>query len=419
MKKIFGRFSALLLGTAMLTACGANKDELQTVTCVNVPETTEFVPVEAEYTAEEISGCFNAAFLKEALKENDNFVVSPLSAKLALNMAAVGAGEGTATEQELLNLFGYGSINELKDDSKNLMAELDREDGTITVNNSVWISDKLETLKEDYTQELSDVLSAESFNTDLTSADFVNSLNGWVNENTNGLIPQLLSQPLDESARLALVNTLYFNNEWRYKFESYATRDNEFYGSNGTETVPTMHNSMLHLNYGEGNKLKSLTLPYRDGSVMNVYLPKNEDESIAEIISELTPAELTEELDMKREEKLVNIALPKFECDYSGSLVEMMKLLGVSEAFDPNNAQFGKISDEQLYISSVIQAAKIKCDEKGTEAAAATMIVAAEGCAVIEEDPPIEFIADRPFMYEIKSPSGETLFMGVMQSFTE
>ena len=105
MKKIFGRFSALLLGTAMLTACGENKDELQTVTCVNVPETTEFVPVEAEYTAEEISGCFNAAFLKEALKENDNFVVSPLSAKLALNMAAMGTDEGSATEQELLNLF--------------------------------------------------------------------------------------------------------------------------------------------------------------------------------------------------------------------------------------------------------------------------------------------------------------------------
>ena len=419
MKKIFGRFSALLLGTAVLTACGENKDERQTVTCVNVPETTEFVPVEAEYTAEEISGCFNAAFLKEALKENDNFVVSPLSATLALNMAAMGTDEGSATEQELLNLFGYGSINELKDDSKKLMAELDREDGTITVNNSVWVSDKLETLKEDYTQELSDVLSAESFNTDLTSADFVNGLNGWVNENTNGLIPQLLSQPLDESARLALVNTLYFNNEWQYKFESYATRDNEFYGSNGTETVPTMHNSMLYLNYGEGNKLKSLTLPYRDGSVMNIYLPKNEDESIAEIISELTPVQLTEELEMKREEKLVNIALPKFECDYSGSLIEMLKLLGVSEAFDPNNAQFGKISDEQLYISEVIQAARIICDEKGTEAAAATMIVAAEGCAVIEEDPPIEFIADRPFMYEIKSPSGETLFMGVIQSFTE
>lgn len=418
MKKIFGRFSALLLGTAMLTACGENKDELQTVTCLDVPETTEFVPVEAVYTAEEISGCFNAAFLKEALKENDNFVVSPLSAKLALNMAAVGAGEGTATEQELLNLFGYGSINELKDDSKNLMAELDREDGTITVNNSVWVSDKLETLKEDYTQELSDVLSAESFNTDLTSADFVNSLNGWVNENTNGLIPQLLSQPLDESARLALVNTLYFNNEWQYKFESYATRDNEFYGNNGTETVPTMHNGELHLNYGEGNKLKSVTLPYRDGSVMNVYLPKNEDESIAEIISELTPTELTEELEMKREEKLVNIALPKFECDYSGSLIEMLKLLGVSEAFDPNNAQFGKISDEQLYISEVIQAARIICDEEGTEAAAATMVVAGDGCAIIEEIP-IEFIADRPFMYEIKSESGETLFMGVIQNFTE
>lgn len=417
MKKIFGRFSALLLGTAMLTACGENKDELQTVTCVNVPETTEFVPVEAEYTAEEISGCFNAAFLKEALKENDNFVVSPLSAKLALNMAAVGAGEGSATEQELLNLFGYGSINELKDDSKNLMAELDSEDGTITVNNSVWVSDKLETLKADYIQELSDVLSAESFNTDLTSADFVNSLNGWVNENTNGLIPQLLSQPLDESARLALVNTLYFNNEWRYEFDANATYDRNFYGIKGTEQVSAMRNE-IHVGYAEGEKLKSVALPYKDGSVMNVYLPVNEEENIADIINEMSLEELSEEMNLEYAEEKVNLILPKFECDYSGSLIEMLKLLGVSEAFDPNNAQFGKISDEQLYISEVIQAARIICDEEGTEAAAATMVVAGDGCAIIEEIP-IEFIADRPFMYEIKSPSGETLFMGVMQSFTE
>ena len=75
--------------------------------------------------------------------------------------------------------------------------------------------------------------------------------------------------------------------------------------------------------------------------------------------------------------------------------------------------------DEQLYISSIIQVAKIKCDEEGTEAAAVTMaIVKANGLMIIEEQP-IEFIVDRPFMYEIKSPSGETLFMGVIQNFND
>ena len=425
------RFLAMLLGAVTLTGCGLftvelPEEKLETIKCyeeteaskVSVPETTEFVPVEAVYRAEEISGSFNTAFLKEALKTEDNIVISPLSAKIVVNIAALGADENSVTQQELLNLFGYESVNEMKGDSKNLMDELNRENGTLILNNSYWKSDKLAEINPEYADSLEAIFNAESYNADLTSAEFVTDLNGWVNEKTNGLIPQLLSQPLDESARLVLVNTLYFNNEWVHKFQNYATRDKEFYGNNGTETVPTMHNGELHLNYGEGNKLKSVTLPYRDGSVMNVYLPKNEDESIAEIISELTPAQLTEELEMKREEKLVNIALPKFECDYSGSLVEMLKLMGVSEAFDPNNAKFGKISDEQLYISEVVQAARIICDEEGTEAAAATMADMAAGAMLVEE-PPIEFIADRPFMYEIKSPSGETLFMGVIQNFND
>lgn len=160
-------------------------------------------------------------------------------------------------------------------------------------------------------------------------------------------------------------------------------------------------------------------MPYRDGSVMNIYLPKDEDANIADIIKEMSLDKLTEELEAKREEKMVNIAMPKFECDYSGSLKEMLQLLGVNKAFDPYGAEFNSMTeDEQLYISKIIQAAKIICDEEGTEAAAATMAVMTDGCALIEEQP-IDFIVDRPFMYEIKSPSGETLFMGVIQNFND
>ena len=424
------RVLAMLLSTSMLTGCGLftsrqiDEEKLETIesevtTHMEVPEVTEFTPIEAAYTTEEISGNFNAAFLKEALKNEDNVIVSPLSAKMVVNIAAMGADENSVTQQELLNLFGYGSVNEMKGDSKNLMDELNRENCTLTTSNSYWKSDKLAEINPDYAEQLEAVFRAESYNADLTSVEFVNDLNSWVDKNTNGLIPQLLNQPLDESARLVLVNTLYFNNEWVYKFESYSTYDKEFYGNKGTETVPTMHQYDIYLQYGEGSKFKSLTMPYTDGSVMNIYLPKDEDANIADIISEMSLDKLTEELEVKRTEKMVNIAMPKFECDYSGSLKEMLQLLGVNKAFDPLGAEFNATAEgEQLYISKIIQAAKIRCDEEGTEVAAATMAVMAEGCAPMKE-PPIEFIVDRPFMYEIKSPSGETLFMGVIQNFND
>lgn len=428
------RVLAMLLSMSMLTGCGLftgkiPEEKLEVIECevntqmevneMSVPEVTEFTPIEAAYTAEEISGNFNAAFIKEALKTEDNVIVSPLSAKMVVNIAAMGADENSVTQQELLNLFGYETVNEMKGDSKNLMDELNRENGTLTTSNSYWKSDKLAEINKDYAEQLEAVFRAESYNADLTSSKFVNDLNDWVNENTNGLIPQLLSHPLDESARLVLVNALYFNNEWLIKFKNYATRDKEFYGNKGTETVPTMHQGEIFLDYGEGNKLKSVTMPYTDGSVMNVYLPKDEDANIADIISGMSLDKLTEELEAKRTEKMVNIAMPKFECDYSGSLKEMLQLLGVNKAFDPLGAEFNATADgEQLYISKIVQAVKIRCDEEGTEAAAVTMAEDGVG-AMLMEEPPIEFIVNRPFMYEIKSPSGETLFMGVIQNFND
>ena len=423
------RVLAMLLSTSMLTGCGLftgkiPEERLETIRSeatiqMEVPEVTEFTPIEAVYTSEEISGNFNAAFIKEALKNEDNVIVSPLSAKMVVNIAAMGADENSVTQHELLNLFGYGSVNEMKGDSKNLMDELNRENGTLTTSNSYWKSDKLAEINPDYAEQLEAVFRAESYSADLTSAEFVNDLNSWVDKNTNGMIPKLLSEPLDSEARLVLVNALYFNNKWVHKFESFATHDKEFYGNKGTETVPTMHQGEIFLDYGEGSKLNSVTMPYTDGSVMNIYLPKDENANIADIISEMSLDKLTEELEAKREEKMVNIAMPKFECDYSGSLKEMLQLLGVNKAFDPNNAEFNATAEgEQLYISKIIQAAKIRCDEEGTEAAAATMAVEACGAAPMKE-PPIEFIVDRPFMYEIKSPSGETLFMGVIQNFND
>lgn len=425
MKKVL----AMLLSTSMLTGCGLftgkiPEEKVEVIECyadteMEVPEVTEFTPLEAMYTTDEISGNFNAAFIKEALKSEDNVIVSPLSAKMIVNIAATGADENSVTQQELLNLFGYESVNEMKGDSKNLIDELNRENGTLTTSNSYWKSDKLAEINPDYAEQLEAVFRAESYNADLTSAEFVNNLNSWVNENTNGLIPKLLNEPLDSEARLVLVNTLYFNNEWLIKFKNYATHDKEFYGNKGTETVPTMHNGEIFLDYGEGNKFKSVTMPYTDGSVMNIYLPKNEDANIADIISEMSLDKLTEELDTKRTEKMINMAMPKFECDYSGSLKEMLQLLGVNKAFDPLGAEFNATADgEQLYISKIIQAAKIRCDEEGTEAAAVTMAEDGVGAMLVEE-PPIEFIVDRPFMYEIKSPSGETLFMGVIQNFND
>ena len=376
---------------------------------------TERVQAEAAYSMEEIFGSFNGAFLKEYLKEQDSFVISPLSAKLALSMAAAGADSGSATEKELLDLFGYGTKEDMLADCGRIIAELDSSK-TISTANSAWLSDRLKGLNDGYSDTLKKVFSAERFTEDLSSDGFVKKLNKWVDKNTNGMIPQLLNSPLSEDARLALVNTLYFKNEWVYKFDKQSTHDRDFNGKSGTVQVPTMY-MVEHLQYGEGKSFKSVTLPYGDGSYMRVYLPLDENAQIADLISEMSIDELNAEFETEYERKNIVLAMPKFECESGGSLLEMFERLGVREAFDPKSASFGGITDDKdviLCISEIIQAAKIICDEEGTEAAAATMVTMDGGADMVTEEP-MEFIVDSPFLYEIKTASGETLFMGVMQ----
>ncbi|MBD5146799.1 MAG: serpin family protein [Ruminococcus sp.] len=376
---------------------------------------TERVQAEAVYSTEEIFGSFNGAFLKEYLREQDSFVISPLSAKLALSMAAAGADRGSATEKELLDLFGYGTKEDMLADCGKIISELDSSK-TISTANSAWLSDRLKGLNDGYSDTLKDVFSAERFSEDLSSNSFVKKFNKWVDKNTKGMIPQLLNSPLSEDARLALVNALYFKNEWVYKFDKQSTHDRDFNGKSGTVQVPTMY-MVEHLQYGEGKRFKSVTLPYGDGSYMRVYLPLDENTQIADLIAEMSIDELNAEFETEYERKNIVLAMPKFECESGGSLVKMFERLGVREAFAPGSASFGGITDDKdviLFISEIIQAAKIICDEEGTEAAAATMVTMDGGADMVTEEP-MEFIVDRPFLYEIKTASGETLFMGVMQ----
>ncbi|MCM1022905.1 MAG: hypothetical protein NC395_02455 [Prevotella sp.] len=328
-------------------------------------------------------------------------------------MAAAGADSGSVTEKELLDLFGYSSKEDMLADCGRIIKELDGSD-TVDTDNSVWISDRLAGLSDGYGDTLKEVFSAESFEEDLTSEKFVEKLNSRVSETTKGMIPELLKEPLSDNARLALVNALYFKNDWLLKFDEYFTRDTDFHGKSGTAQVPAMFLTE-RFGYGEGKKLKSAVLFYSDGSYMRVYLPLDGNVQIADLIADMTADELNAEFEAEYEVRDVALSLPKFECESGGSLKEMLERLGVRKAFG-SSAAFGEMTDggENLYISQIIQAAKIVCNENGTEAAAATLVSVDEG-GVIPADEPIEFTVDRPFLYEIKTSSGETLFMGVMQ----
>ena len=107
----------------------------------------------------------------------------------------------------------------------------------------------------------------------------------------------------------------------------------------------------------------------------------------------------------------VDLSIPKFRCEYSASLTDILKLLGMSKAFT-GGADFSRMSDVPMAVSDVIHKTYIDVNEEGTEAAAATAVLMKATSSLITNEPVVIKI-DKPFVYVIKDNiNDEILFMG-------
>ena len=97
----------------------------------------------------------------------------------------------------------------------------------------------------------------------------------------------------------------------------------------------------------------------------------------------------------------VDTAIPKFETAYTVDMSAILQDMGMTHAFDMFAADFsamGSHPEGNLFINRVLHKAFITVDERGTKAGAVTMVEAACGAAMPEEEPK-RVILDRPFVY--------------------
>jgi serpin B len=212
---------------------------------------------------------------------------------------------------------------------------------------------------------------------------------------------------------MVLVNAIYFKGTWATPFPESSTRPDKFYAQPDTAfTVPFMH-KRGQFRYGENNQLQLLALPYIGQQLeMVVLLPRSRD-GIGPLESSLTPASLAAWTSGMRNQQ-VDVALPKFKMASGFSLAQALKAMGLNDAFDPDRADFSGMDGRAhwLYLSAVLHKAYIEVNEKGTEAAAATVLRGFLGAKHVPERSR-EFRADHPFLFLIRdSATGSILFMG-------
>jgi len=162
------------------------------------------------------------------------------------------------------------------------------------------------------------------------------------------------------------------------------------------------------IDYYSDDHLQMVTLPYGNGAYSMVFaLPKGD---FGEMLLQLKQSGYWQNCLSNLKPQEVELFIPKFKVEYEPqpNLNNILIKLGMGKAFT-GFADFSGISDVGLSISQVRQKTYIEVDEKGTEAAAVT-VVQMDGTSV--PSTPV-FFANRPFLFVIQeNTTGTTLFMG-------
>ena len=370
---------------------------------------------------------FTLNFLKtvnEVDQSGKSFIYSPLSITYVLGMvndAAIGD-----TEKELEQTLGFhkGGIKAVNDYCKKLIDGLPKADNKVTLDiaNAIFLN-KDYALKQQFQQDMQNYYDAKAEALDFSSPQTLEHINGWCNDKTKGMIPKILDEVNPDMVSY-LLNAIYFKADWASKFDPKNTKEETFTTEKGSTTLPMMHQYVL-ISYLKTNTYSAVILPYGNSLWnMTVMLPE-EGATIDDLIKQVTLSRLPNNPGWMcgtggyfYQGYEVDLKLPRFETasdtDELG-LVELMKKMGIKQAFDSDFAEIPNMcEDRNLYISMMRQKAKIKVNEEGSEAAAVTVAgVNATTAVSPQEYPKATFHANRPFVYVIsEASSGVILFVG-------
>jgi serpin B len=366
----------------------------------------------AEQGVLDASNQFSFALWKaiNVTQQDSNVFVSPLSVSFSLGMALNGAANGTLAEMRSGLQFGAESVPDIDAGYKSLMGLLTSLDPkvTMTVANSIWYRN---TFTFDKTFLDND---ANYFDATIKPLDFTNqqasmaSINGWVNDQTHGKIPSIVDN-IDRDNVMFLINAIYFNGNWRDRFDATQTQSAPFHAAAGDQTAQLMHRAAL-MSYAETPLYQAVDLPYGDSAfTMTVVLPKS-GKSVESLASSLDAASW-QSLVSSLHANNVELYLPKLTMTWQDSLVPALQSLGMHLPFDVNAADFTGMAPAgpRLYISSVQHKTFVSIDEDGTEAAAVT----STGITATSAPVYTPMRVDRPFVFVIRERlSGTVLFMG-------
>jgi serpin B len=376
------------------------------------------------------NNCFAVRLYQKLQGGRENLFFSPYSISTALAMTYAGA-QGQTREQMARALCFPTSADALHKPGaggpplspeqfaqafgrivKDLNARGGRKKYELRVANALWGQKGYEFLPG-FVQ-----LVEKEYGGKLETVDFAaateqarRTINAWVEKQTNDKIKDLISPGLlDAMTRLVLTNAIYFKGNWARQFEKKETHDAPFTLLDGSTVQVPMMNQQGEFGYAQVESLQVLEMPYVGEELSMVVLLPQEPAGIGALEKSLTAENLAQWLGALRKREVI-VALPRFKMTSKFGLNDVLRSLGMTDAFSDTADFGGMTSGRDLFISAVIHQAFVEVNEEGTEAAAATGVTM-KVLSVGPEQTPV-FRADHPFLLLIRDQSsGSILFVG-------
>lgn len=345
--------------------------------------------------------------------EGKNFVFSPVSVNLAMRMASAGAA-GKTLKQMSNVVSGRENASVTERNAQLFINSINANDESpLKLANSLWVQKDYK-LKSSFASTLKMYYQAECNNVDFVKktgrSKAISSINKWVSDNTNGKIKNIVNGGvITEYTRMVLANAVYFKCGWLEKFEPRNSHNREFHSIDGSSDKITFMSQTESFDYAETDSYQAVALPYAESRYkMIILLPAQG--RFREVEQSLTSDFFPELSDSLRYER-VNLSLPKFKTETDVDFTDLLKSMGIVDAFT-SDADFSGMSDgNDLQISSVLHKSMIEVGEDGTEAAAATAVIMMAKSAFFKEVK--VFDANRPFIYFLYDSETQTiLFVG-------
>ncbi|KAI4578965.1 hypothetical protein MJG53_000842 [Ovis ammon polii x Ovis aries] len=344
-----------------------------------------------------------------ATGEDENILFSPLSVTLAMGMLELGAQGSTL--KEIRHSMGYDSLRNgeefsfLKDLSHMVTAE--ESQYVMKIANSLFVQNGFH-ISEEFLQMIKKYFNAEINHVDFSqNVAVANYINKWVENNTNSLLKDLVSpRDFDAVTHLALINAVYFKGSWKSQFRPENTRTFSFTKDDESEVQIPMMYQQGEFYYGEfsdgsneaGGIYQVLEIPY-EGDAISMMLVLSRQEVPLATLEPLVKAQLIEEWANSVKKQKVEVYLPRFTVEQEIDLKDVLKALGVTEVFI-KNANLTALSDnKEIFLSKAIHKCFIEVNEEGSEAAAASGMIAISRMAVLYP----QVIVDHPFFFLIRN----------------